>query len=257
MELDRRQFLQLGALAAGARAPPGRSTPAVLDVVHICNAQYYLTGAGLRRLPVGEPLELRFDYDPGFCEQASAGFYWRGAKVGDAPRIQREALGRMLLAGRRLDAVLDEVRAPTEHRDWSAQAVVRLHPGVALSPPAMPVSRGFGECEAMSIHAARFVRLVGAAAGREPVFLSGSYVNNASSRDAAPGQPLRLVPHLSNDRDRRVAYQTLCGRRLGTHPLYEGRFFASMVNSGLVLGAVALPPIPHNDTLWTATYLLS
>lgn len=255
MLLDRRQFLMLGAAAAAAAILPGQRVATVANV-RICNTDHHRAAAELFRSKPGTPLELRFEYDPGWVQGASAAFWLNGVKVGDAPRPERERLGRMLLAGRRLDALLETIRAPTEHDGWAARAIVRLHRG-ALNPPLVrPVDPGFMQAEAEDLGAARFVQLVGKTAGAPPTYLGGGYVNGARASDAATGEPLRLYPFTGPDGRRRAAYHTIDGRRLGTAGLYDGRMLARMAASGVILGAVVLPRLPHNDTLWVADYLL-
>lgn len=79
-------------------------------------------------------LEVRFDHDPAFVDQPSAGLWLDGEKVGDAPRRSRGWLGRMLDAGRRLSAQVETIRPESRYSGPAGLARIDLTPQADAAP---------------------------------------------------------------------------------------------------------------------------
>ena len=257
MQVDRRRFIQSGVAAAAALSAvrPRSCAPAVLDRMRVCNTRYYGAGVRLASVAPGEPLEVRFPFDPAWRNRASAAFWRGGERVGDAPRVQREMLGRMLRAGCRLDAVVDSVTTSPDGGEVAVRAAVRLLHGERLATQPLEIDEGFMERQACSA-LEPLMRQSGAPAARPPVFLEVGAIHGASASDAAPGDVLRVEALDGADGEERLGVGRIDGSRRGTYSLYSGRFLARTARAGVALGAIALPPVSTNETLWAATYLL-
>ena len=107
-----------GALAAAAAlkpagaATPGAAAPLALLDTYVAGAAYQPGAAeAARQLRTGDPLALRrcpdHGYDPRTIEVHSAG----GALLGHVPRIDNQAVARLMDAGVPTSAVVTAVRA--------------------------------------------------------------------------------------------------------------------------------------------------
>lgn len=268
MLLNRRRVLTLGATtplaAAGLKRDQGAGavsvTAATVDILRVCNTDYYPAAERLLRLAPGQGLEVGFAYDPAFVEQASAGLWLDGEKVGDAPRRSREWLGRMVRAGRRLSATVQTIRPATDYSGPACMVRIELTRSETGAPSGWAISETFLEAEAGAQQAERYAAAAarlrgGGAVGPPPVFLGGAQVSLSAQTQLAPGEPLRVVSG-----PRGGLCETWAGTPVGELCADEWLMAGRMAEAGLRLCAVVLAPsgAPRNQKSWAsvAVYLL-
>lgn len=261
MMIDRRQFAMLGVLAAASSGlGTGRVVPQsamLLDTMRVCNTDCYAKADRLFDCEVGTRIDVRFDYDPDFVEDASTGFWLAGVKVGDAPRMQRQWLGRMIHAGRRLRGEISGFRPASEYGKKSCQVAVSLDRQAVQPHMTCAVFDDFMQAEVRTVEAERFVRLVGETTGRPPMFLGGEIVDDRRG-PLFPGEPLKMVVvEGRNQVHHGVGFSRLDGEFVGALRSSHDRLVHRMLTSGAVIGAVALPPFPSNDYAPVGLYLIS
>ena len=208
-----------GAAIAGDRGHPARLQHRLLSAA-----------GRLFGLAPGRALEILFDHDPTFIEQASAGLWLDGEKVGDAPRRSREWLGRMLAAGRRLTARVEAIRPATEYDGPACLARVELTPAPAASPA---------------------------------VFLGEGRIHRHAGRVLSAGEVLRLAPG-SPELERRAAspwaaplgLETLAGEPAGRLFADQRGVAGRMAGSGLRVAVVVATTASTDEWARATIHLL-
>lgn len=258
--------LVVGVAAPGTVAP----APATLDVLRVCNTDYYPAAERLLAAAPGRALQVAFDYDPAYVERASAGLWLDGEKVGDAPRRSREWLGRMLNAGRRLCATVESIRPETDYSGRACMARIEMVREGAGAPLGRVIGDDFWEPCARTEQAHRYAALF-ADKGRPPVYLGGGCVA-ASGRPSETGRKTGprtgprtgpetgevwrvVVGEPTRGRSGEVECVAPGGEVMGRLCADQHRMARQMVEAGLALWAVVLDGSPN--AVWTnvAIYL--
>lgn len=269
LEMDRRRLLMLGAASplvggcggAAAVAP----APAAVDLLRVCNADYYPAAERLLAAAPGQVLEVAFDHDPAWVEGASAGLWLDWEKVGDAPRRSRRWLGRMLNAGRRLRATVDSIRPATEYSGPACMARIELLRDGVDAPLGRAACDDFWAPRARHEQAHRYAELF-ARQGRSPVYLGGGAVaigrRPEADQEAGPetgpetGDLWRLVVGAPTRwRAGQVECVALDGAVMGRLSAEPDRMARRMLEAGLALWAVVVDASPNGAWTNVAIYL--
>lgn len=258
VDVDRRRLLMLGAatpLVAGCANPVVGRAPAAVDMLRVCNTDYYPAAARLLASAPGQILEVAFDYDPGHPERASAGLWLDGEKVGDAPRRSREWLGRMLNAGRRLRASVASIRPESDESGPACIARIEMTRDEADTPLGRAISEDVLEPRARAEQAHRYAALF-TRDGAPPVYLGGGWVA-AADRQPEAGDVWRVVIGAPTRwRAGSVECVTLGGEVMGRLCAEQHRMARNMLEAGLTLCAVVLKGVDGGAWVSVAIYLV-